>query len=163
MNKAHINGFEMSYELRGQGEPLSLLRGMTGAGTNWDMVFPTAIEGFQTIIPDLRGYGRSNHPAGQFSIRQCAADVVALADELQIETFKAIGLSLGGNAMLHIAAEATHRVVAMAVKHVGGDIQIEELRRYAKELSERHDDMDGPSFLAHAPSFAKTSVEFLRA
>ena len=47
--------------------------------------------------------------------------------------------------------------------HIGGDIQIEELRRYAKELSERHDDMDGPSFLAHAPSFAKTSVEFLRA
>jgi pimeloyl-ACP methyl ester carboxylesterase len=115
VNKVHINGFDMSYEVRGEGEALFLLHGMNGAGVNWDLVFPTPIEGFQSIIPDLRGHGCSNNPSGKFSIRQCAADVLALADELQIEWFKAIGLSLGGNTLLHIASDAINRVVAMVV------------------------------------------------
>ena len=92
MSKLHINSFERRYEVRGEGEALFLLHGMNGAGVNWDLVFPSAIEGFQTIIPDFRGHGRLNNPSGKFSIRQCAADVLALADELQIERFKAIPL-----------------------------------------------------------------------
>ena len=30
-----INGLEMYYEMHGQGEPLVLLHGFSGAGSNW--------------------------------------------------------------------------------------------------------------------------------
>ncbi len=172
---ARINEFEMYYEIHGEGEPLFLLHGMNGSGANWDLVFSKTIDGFQTIIPDLRGHGRSNNPARHFSIRQCARDVLALADELQVPSFKAIGLSLGGNTMLHVASMARQRVEAMTIvsatpyfpdqarnvidqlicqepgkeelarlraTHVRGDEQIAELRRYAVDMRDSHDDMN---------------------
>jgi pimeloyl-ACP methyl ester carboxylesterase len=110
-----INGIEMSAHVRGTGEPLFLLHGMFGAAANWDLVFPDGIDGFRTIAPDLRGHGHSTNPSGRFSIRQCGDDVLALADALNIERFSAIGLSLGGNAMLHAASSAPDRVETMVV------------------------------------------------
>ncbi|HEY7544606.1 MAG TPA: alpha/beta fold hydrolase [Blastocatellia bacterium] len=110
-----VNDFEMYYEVRGEGEPLLLLHGGGGVGANWELIFKEPPEGFQLIIPDMRGHGRSTNPSKVFTFRQLALDVFALMDRLGIERFKAIGLSLGAKTLLHIATQQPERVDAMVV------------------------------------------------
>lgn len=110
-----INGIDMHVALSGDGEPLFLLHGGGGAGVNWKGIFDAPVEGYRFVIPDLRGHGGSTNPSGEFSIRQCALDVLAMADRLKIDRFKAIGVSLGAKALLHVATLQPQRVSAMVV------------------------------------------------
>src|SRR6476620_2176439 len=111
----NVNGIDMHVDIRGDGEPLVLLHGGGGAGVNWNLIFDAPVEGFRLIVPDLRGHGRSTNPSGEFSIRQCALDVLAMLDRLGIDRFKAIGVSLGAKTLLHVATSQPARVVAMVV------------------------------------------------
>jgi pimeloyl-ACP methyl ester carboxylesterase len=105
----------MYYEARGAGEPLLLLHGGMGIGSDWRHVFPTDPEGYRVIEPDLRGHGRSTNPGGAFTFRQCARDVLALLDQLGINRVKAIGMSMGAKTLLHIATAQPDRVEAMVL------------------------------------------------
>jgi pimeloyl-ACP methyl ester carboxylesterase len=106
---------QMYYVLLGQGEPLVLLHGFTGSSSDWSLFFDDLVGEFQLVIPDLRGHGRSTNPSKEFSFRQCALDVFALLDHLGIERFKAIGLSGGGNTLLHMATQQPGRIAAMVL------------------------------------------------
>lgn len=110
-----INDIEMYYEIRGEGEPLVLLHGWTGVGSNWEMVFKQPPEGYKLIIPDLRGHGRSTNPSKTFTFKQCCLDVFALLDSLSIKHFSAIGVSLGAKTLLHMATSQLSRVKAMVL------------------------------------------------
>jgi pimeloyl-ACP methyl ester carboxylesterase len=112
---APINGMEMYYELRGEGEPLVLLHGFSGVGSNWGLIFKDTPEGYQLIIPDLRGHGRSTNPSKEFTFRQSALDVFGLLDRLGIERCKAIGVSAGGKTLLHMATQQPERIEAMVL------------------------------------------------
>lgn len=111
----HINGMEMYYETHGTGEPLVLLHGGGGAGANWQLIFKETPAGFQVIVPDLRGHGRSTNPSMEFTFRQSALDVFALLDQLGLERCKAIGLSMGAKTLLHMATQQPARVEAMVL------------------------------------------------
>lgn len=106
-----VNGIEMYFEERGDGEPLVLLHGFTGCGDDWRHVFDLddLARRYRLIIPDARGHGRSTNPPGTFTHRACAADLCALLDGLGIARVRAIGMSLGGNTLLHLATGARGR------------------------------------------------------
>jgi len=106
---------QMYYVLHGQGEPLVLLHGFTGSSNDWSLFFHDLASEYQLVIPDLRGHGRSTNSLMEFTFRQCALDVFALLDHLGIERFKAIGLSGGGNTLLHMATQQPGRIVAMVL------------------------------------------------
>ena len=110
-----VNGFEMHYQLRGDGEPLLLLHGGMGTGDDWRQVFPSDPPGYRLIVPDLRGHGGSTNPGGAFTFRQCAQDVCALLDSLGVGRIKAIGLSMGAKTLLHAATAAPARIDAMVI------------------------------------------------
>ena len=110
-----LNGMQMYYVLAGRGEPLVLLHGYTGSSKDWALFFDDLAREYQLVIPDLRGHGRSTNPSKEYTHRQAASDVVALLDNLGIEHFKAIGVSGGGNILLHLATQHPSRVVAMVL------------------------------------------------
>lgn len=110
-----LDDMEMFYESRGDGTPLLLLHGGLGIGADWRHVFPTDPVGYRVIVPDLRGHGRSTNPGGTFTFRQCAADVIALLDHLELTEVAAIGLSMGAKTLLHVATRQPDRVGAMAL------------------------------------------------
>jgi pimeloyl-ACP methyl ester carboxylesterase len=91
---------QMYYEIRGQGEPLVLLHGYTGSGADWELIFKEPPRGYRLVIPDLRGHGQSTNPSMVFTFRQSALDVFALLDRLDIQRFKAIGVSGGAEILL---------------------------------------------------------------
>jgi pimeloyl-ACP methyl ester carboxylesterase len=70
---------------------------------------------FQLIVPDLRGHGRSAILSSPFRHEHAACDVLALLDHLAIGSCKGIGISGGGNILLHIATKQAERVKAMVL------------------------------------------------
>ncbi len=110
-----LNGFEMYYEVRGEGEPLLLLHGGMGIGSDWKHIFTSDPEDYRMIVPDLRGHGRSTNPAKSFTFKQCANDVIVLLDHLQIAHAKAIGMSMGAKTLLHVATMQPNRIQSMVL------------------------------------------------
>jgi pimeloyl-ACP methyl ester carboxylesterase len=112
-----VGDAELAYEIRGEGEPLLLLHGFFGSSGDWVHLFnlDELARRYRIIMPDARGHGRSTNPGGAFTHRQCAQDTRALLDHLGIARVKAIGLSLGGNTLLHLATTAPDRVEAMVL------------------------------------------------
>lgn len=109
-----VNGQQIYFEVHGSGEPLLLLHGFSGSSQDWKNSIP-ALPDFQLIIPDLRGHGRSRALEKPFRHRDAAADVLVLLDRLGIESGKGIGISGGGNVLLHMAAQQPARIKAMVL------------------------------------------------
>lgn len=108
-----VNGIELYYESHGSGEPLLFLHGGGGMGADWQFIgreWP-----FQVIAPDLPEHGRSTGHPGPWTHRAAAQDVLALLDRLKIERCKAVGISMGGNALLHMASSQPERIEAMVL------------------------------------------------
>ena len=111
-----VHGIQMYLEERGDGEPLLLLHGGTGIGSDWNLVFAGGgPAGFRVIVPDLRGHGRSTNPSRAFTLRQTADDVFALLDRIGVPRVKAIGLSMGAKTLLHMATQQPARIDAMVL------------------------------------------------
>ena len=111
----NLNGAELCYEIEGAGEPLLLLHGGTGCHNDWVYAGREHCSRIPSIAPDARGHGRSTNPEKTITHRQCALDTLALLDHLAIERCKAIGVSMGGNILLHMATMEPERVKAMVV------------------------------------------------
>ena len=63
MGRVHVDGIGIEYEVTGEGRPVFLLHGFPDSGPLWRHQVPALAEaGFQVIVPDLRGYGRSGKP-----------------------------------------------------------------------------------------------------
>ncbi|MES1208916.1 MAG: alpha/beta hydrolase [Pseudomonadota bacterium] len=112
-----VNGVELAYREQGAGEPLLLLHGFFGSSADWVHLFDLddLARRYRLIMPDARGHGRSTNPTGAFTHRLCAADVRALLDHLGLARVKAVGLSLGGGTLFHIATQDPNRVEAMVL------------------------------------------------
>ena len=111
-----INDIRMFYETDGAGAPLLLLHGGGGSHEDWAYAGRDEfLRDYTLILPDARGHGRSTNPNRAITHRQCALDTIALLDHLGIYRCKAIGLSMGGNILLHMATMQPDRMEAMVV------------------------------------------------
>lgn len=116
MSVLRVNGIELYYEVEGDGEPLLLLHGLTGCHEDWQYAGRQEfLNAYRLIAPDVRGHGRSTNPKKNIVHRQCARDTLALLDHLGIQRCRAIGVSMGGNILLHMATIQPERIVAMVV------------------------------------------------
>jgi pimeloyl-ACP methyl ester carboxylesterase len=114
-NVETLNGVDIYFEIRGTGEPLLLLHGFSGSSQDYSESQETLGAGFQLIVPDLRGHGRSSVLVEPFRHRDAAEDMLALLDHAGIQSYKAIGISGGGNVLLHLATKQPERVKAMVL------------------------------------------------
>lgn len=114
-NTARVNGVEIYFEVHGSSEPLVLLSGFSGSSQDWKPSLPMWGEGFQIILPDLRGHGRSSILSKPFRHEDAAVDMFGLLDHLEIGSFKGVGISAGGNVFLHMATKHAARVEAMVL------------------------------------------------
>ena len=112
----HIHDIDVYYEMEGAGEPLLLLHGGTGCLENWEYAGRDHFLREYTLIkPDARGHGRTSNPQRVITHRQCALDTLGLLDHLGIQRCRAIGLSMGGNILLHMATMQPDRIEAMVL------------------------------------------------
>jgi pimeloyl-ACP methyl ester carboxylesterase len=110
-----LNGLQLYFEIHGTGEPLLLLSGFSGTSQDWKPTLHQWGGNFQFILPDLRGHGRSGSLSKPFRHVEASADMFALLDRLGIKSVKGVGISCGGNVLLHMATRQPHRVNAMVL------------------------------------------------
>jgi pimeloyl-ACP methyl ester carboxylesterase len=110
-----LNGVQLYFEVCGTGEPLMLLHGFSGSSQDWTASTTELGTQFQLIVPDLRGHGRSSILSKPFRHEDAAMDMFALLDHLRIGACKGVGVSGGGNVLLHMATKQPERVKAMAL------------------------------------------------
>lgn len=106
---------ELYCETHGTGEPLLLLHGFSGSSQNFKSVIPEWQQNFQLIIPDLRGHGRSGTLTQPFRHQDAADDIFGLLDRLGIQSCSGLGISGGGNILLHLATRQPERIKAMVL------------------------------------------------
>ena len=94
---------------------LVLLHGFGGSSWDWTALAADWAADFRVIAPDLRGHGRSTNPAAEFRHDAAAEDVAELIEELGASTCKGLGVSGGGNVLLHLAVRYPERVKAMVL------------------------------------------------
>ena len=110
-----LNGVQIYFDVRGTGEALLLLHGFSGTDADWNLLTPDWSASFRLVMPDMRGHGRSGILSKPFRHQDAADDILALLDYLEIRTCKALGISAGGNVLLHMAAKQPDRVEAMVL------------------------------------------------
>ena len=112
---ARLNGLQLYFEVHGTGEPLLLLHGFSGVSQDWKASLHEWGDSFRLIVPDLRGHGRSSTLVKPFRHEEAAGDLFTLLDQLGISAFKGVGISCGGNVLLHMATRQPQRVKAMVL------------------------------------------------
>jgi 3-oxoadipate enol-lactonase len=90
---ASVNGANIFFETKGQGEPILFVHGMGLSSKMWEEQFEHFSKTNRVIRFDLRGFGKTEMKAEDFTNYD---DMKALLDELQIEKAHVVGLSFGG-------------------------------------------------------------------
>jgi pimeloyl-ACP methyl ester carboxylesterase len=103
------------YSTYGSGEPVILLHGGFGHGGNWGYQVPALVaNGYQAILIDSRGHGRSTRDARPYTYDLMASDVLAVMDALRLERpAGVVGWSDGACIALILAAKAPTRVAGV--------------------------------------------------
>jgi len=88
-----------------------VLHGWFGDSSVFDPMLPALDPDALTLaFIDYRGYGRSRHIGGEYTLAEIAHDAIALADALGWERFGLLGHSMGGAAALRTTLAARDRV-----------------------------------------------------
>jgi 3-oxoadipate enol-lactonase len=101
--------------------PAMLLMGLGANGRLWaPAVRRLLAAGYEVIVVDNRGCGRSSTPWRPWTTRTMAGDAVAVLDELGVERAHVSGASLGGMVAQELALEFPERVSTLVLGSTTG-------------------------------------------
>ncbi|HEU4372566.1 MAG TPA: alpha/beta hydrolase [Telluria sp.] len=113
---AQVNGVRLHYWIAGSGSAIVLIHGYAETGNMWNPVIGELARNHTVIVPDLRGAGGSEKPAGGYQKKQLAQDIHALVASLGYKDAAVVGHDIGLMVAYAYAAqypEQTRRVVLM--------------------------------------------------
>ncbi|MFY0570368.1 alpha/beta fold hydrolase [Archangium lansingense] len=123
MPRIQLDGSSLHFEESGTGTPVLLLHGLGSSGQDWELVAPRlAAAGYRVIIPDVRGHGRSDKPAGSYGVPLFARDIRDLCERLGLTQVHVVGLSMGGMIGFQLAVDRPALVRSLTVINSGPDM-----------------------------------------
>jgi 3-oxoadipate enol-lactonase len=166
---AEANRQRIYYEIHGDGEPLLCVAGLSCDTLVWIPQLQAFSAEHRTVIFDNRDVGQSSMAEAGYDIADMARDALALADELELDSFHLLGVSMGGAIAQEIALQAPGRIrtLTLAVSFATGGA-------YARRLAEvwgarvmqvgREQHVDELMLLNHSEQFYENPdmVEFIR-
>jgi pimeloyl-ACP methyl ester carboxylesterase len=96
-------GTTLNYEITGDGEPLLLIMGTSGAIPLWGELVPRLAQTHRVIAYDNRGLGGSDRGDGPISVASLAEDASALLEALEVPKAHVMGWSLGSAIVQELA------------------------------------------------------------
>ncbi|MEP0917960.1 alpha/beta hydrolase [Leptolyngbya sp. DQ-M1] len=104
-----MNRFSLKVWIDGAGYPIVCLHGHPGSGRSMSVFTQHLSKRFQTIAPDLRGYGQSKTRAN-FAMLDHLDDLQGVLEQYGIDRALILGWSLGGIVALELAARFPEKV-----------------------------------------------------
>jgi pimeloyl-ACP methyl ester carboxylesterase len=111
----HPARFSGHFAEQGKGPAVLCLSGF--GSSNWlfhEMALDLA-DSFRFIMPDNRGMGRSAPALGRYEIEDLADDALALAEDLGLERFAVLGISMGGFIAQSMALRCDKRLAGLVL------------------------------------------------
>ncbi|MBL8880656.1 MAG: alpha/beta fold hydrolase, partial [Phycisphaerales bacterium] len=106
----------LAYRELGQGTAIVLLHGSPGGRDDFSHLAPLLAESYRVIVPDLAGWGASQQwGIGDYGVAAQARYVLALLDELEIDSAHVVGFSWGGGVAIELATRAPPRVRSLSL------------------------------------------------
>ena len=102
----------LNVDIQGKGFPILCLHGHPGSAYSMSVFTKHLSQGFQTIAPDLRGYGKSRTKY-DFVMTDHLQDLEELLDRLQIKKCLILGWSLGGILGIELTLKLSQRVTGL--------------------------------------------------
>ncbi|MFW9828482.1 MAG: alpha/beta fold hydrolase [Candidatus Thorarchaeota archaeon] len=96
MSIVNVNGINISYEIKGDGFPVTFIHGFGSKKEIWKPQIIEFSKYYKTLTFDLRGTGKSDRPNYPYTLEMLVKDIKNLLDYLQIEQTHLIGRSFGG-------------------------------------------------------------------
>jgi 3-oxoadipate enol-lactonase len=166
---AEVNGQRLYYEVHGDGEPLLCLHGLACDTLAWIPQVQAFAAAHRTVILDHRDVGQSSMAEGGYEIADMARDALALTDELELDSFHLLGVSMGGMIAQELAALAPERVrtLTLAVTYSAGSAysrRVAEVWAARVRQISREQHIDELMLLNHSEGFYDNPdmVEFIR-
>lgn len=134
MTRVNVDGVGIEYEVTGEGRPVLLLHGFPDSGRLWRNQVPVlASAGFQVVVPDLRGYGRSDKPTEveAYSLPLLAGDVMAVLADVGVARAHVVGHDWGAALAWVLASLAPDNVDHLVALSVGNPLTF---RRTVEQL-----------------------------
>lgn len=93
-------GIALNVRISGEGRPIIFLHGFPESHRTWRHQLAALSPDYRVIAPDQRGFGASDKPEGVqcYEADAIVADLMALADALEIDEFTLVGHDWGGAA-----------------------------------------------------------------
>jgi 3-oxoadipate enol-lactonase len=145
--RVEIGQWGLEVEDHGEGVPLVLLHGFPLSMAMWDPIRPGIVEAARVITPDLRGFGASDKPVGDYSMASLAEDVARLCDVLGLDRIVLGGHSMGGYVALRFAAACRDRLAGLILVDSRAEADSPEGRAKRGAAIERIERDGGAGFL----------------
>jgi 3-oxoadipate enol-lactonase len=165
MAEITVNGIRTYYVEDGSGDPVVLVHGLGGTGTDiWKKQIAELAQEYRVVAYDLRGSGRSEVTPGPYTIEQLADDLAALVDSLGLGPVALVGHSMGGGIALQYAV--THPARVRAVIGAGAVAELPEQGKQGMQARAETVESQGMAAVAEtvatnglAPSFREAHPE----
>lgn len=112
---ADVGGLRIHYQEKGTGTPMVLIHGYTSSVYTWKDEFDALSQKYRVIALDLKGFGFSDKPEGDYSRRAQGEVVVGLLEQLKIEKAWLVGNSMGGETALNVAVNHPEKVIGLVL------------------------------------------------
>lgn len=161
---AAVNDSRLYYEIAGKGRTLVFIHGGLADSRVWDDQFKKFAKHFRVVRYDLRGFNKSDFPAGAFSHVE---DLYALLKFLKVEKASLVGSSLGGIIAADFALEHPEMVEKLVFSAAGlrGDKSPRNEQSLAAYKAAEEKGLKAALALWHEHPFfvtGKTNAEFRR-
>jgi 3-oxoadipate enol-lactonase len=115
--KIKANGITMNYEMLGsENAPVVVFSHSLGSSISmWDPQINLLTPHFRVLLYDTRGHGGTDVPSGAYTMAQLEEDAICLIDELGIDVFHWVGLSMGGMIGQGMALKHPERLTSLAL------------------------------------------------
>lgn len=110
-----VEGTRVRFRDEGEGPPVVLIHGFASSLETWDLVAPVLAKKHRVISLDLKGFGWTDRPDGDYSPWAEAKIVRALMDRRGIERAAIVAHSWGSSVALALALGAPERVTRIAL------------------------------------------------
>lgn len=161
------NGVNYHIRAAGEGPPLIVLHGFTGASVNWEPFFSSWGRHVQVFALDIIGHGRTDAPANpeRYTMNRAALDLVTILDGLAVDRAHILGYSMGGRLALTTAVRYPNRVKTLVLESGSPGLKTQRERAERSKRDEALADRierDGVASFAEAwgklPLFATQSA-----